>query len=211
MSSSVELQKEESLYQLLAVYSNPDGMQELRERASLSVGGIDAEGASFLKKKLSEWAVADLNAELEKALTPDPFSLLAKAWVQVREVREAVKASKGPPAVAKAVKLLKHEVEAKLEPRLVLKVSGVDWCSVKLAIELKLNFDAVELEWMDGRLAQLKSGNPAGSISLKCADQEIKAFKRELKIKAHYRFEKPVEISAPAVAAPVPATATASA
>ncbi|MBT2301722.1 hypothetical protein J7E70_14745 [Variovorax paradoxus] len=196
--TSVELQKEQSLYQLLAIYSSPGGVEELRKFASVSVGGVDAEGASFLEKKVSEWAVADLDEELKKAFTPDPFALLAKAWVQLREVREAVKASKGPPVKAQSVKLLKHEVEAKLEPRLVLNVAGVDWCNVKLTLVLKLTFDSVQLEWTDGRLTELRAGNPAGSISLKCAGQEVKAFKREIKINAIYRFEKPVEIPAPA-------------
>ena len=59
---------------------------------------------------------------------------------------------------------------------------------------LKLNFDSVKLEWTDGRLTGLEAGNPSGTISLKCADQEVKAFKRDVKVNAKYRFTKPVEI-----------------
>ena len=191
----IELKEDQTLYQLLTVGSSPDGVAELRQFASVSVGNVDAKGASVFAKSLSEWADTDLNKELKKALAPDPFALMAKAWVQVREVREAVKISKGPPATTHTCSVLKHEIEAKLEPRLVLNVGGIDWCDVKLAVVLKLNFDSVNLEWTDGSLSGLEAGNPSGTISLKCAEQEVKAFKRDLKLKASYRFEKAVAIT----------------
>ena len=205
---SVELKPNQSLYQLLAVYDSPDGVEEIRELASLSVGGVDADGASFMKKKVKEWATADLEQELQKAFTPDPFALLAKAWSQLREVQAAVKASRGPPACSKPVSLAKHEIEAKVEPRMVLTVAGIDWCDVKLALELKLNFDSVILEWTDGHLTELRAGNPTGKISLKCAGQEVASFKRELKLSAKYRFKTPVVVEVPAPALPAQLIAT---
>lgn len=188
----VELKSDRPLYRLLAVVDTTEGVREVRRLAALSVGNVDAKGASILGKTVAEWATADLGKELEKAFTPDPFALMARAWAQVREVRKAIDASRGPPPRAQTVALSKHEIEAKMEPRLVLNVSGIDWCDVHLCLALKMSFESVQLELTGGRLTALKMGNPAGSISLKCAGAEVAAFKRDIRISREYKFARPL-------------------
>ncbi|WP_172843777.1 hypothetical protein [Variovorax sp. HW608] len=70
---------------------------------------------------------------------------------------------------------------------------------MKLGVSLKASFESVQLELKDGRMSGLKLGNPTGNISLKCASQEVAAFKRDLKINQAYTFATPVPM---AVAAP---------
>jgi hypothetical protein len=201
--SVVELKSDQPLHQLLALVDTGEGVKDVRRLAALSVGNVDAKGASILGKTVADWATADLEKEIEKAFSPDPFALMAKAWAQVREVRKAIDASRGPPPKAQTVALLKHEIEAKMEPRLVLNVTGVDWCDVKLALSLKMSFESVQIELNDGHISALKLGNPSGQISLKCAGQEVAAFKREIKIAQAYKFAAPVAM--PMVAPEVPA------
>lgn len=190
--NTVELNPGRPLHELLSLHGSSDGVNEVRRLAALSVGGVSAKEASLLGKKVSEWATADLSQELQKAFDPDPFVLLAKAWAQVRKLRKAVEDSRGPPPAAKTAALLKHEIDLKLEPRLVLNVSGIDWCTIKLGLTLKLSFESAQLEFNDGRLTALKLGNPTGAITLQCEGQEVAAFKRDIKVHAAYRFEPPL-------------------
>ncbi len=190
--STVELTPGGSLHELLALSRSGDGVAEVRRLAALSVGNVDAKDASLFGKKVADWASADLAEELKKAFDPDPFLLMAKAWAQLRKVRKAVEESRGPPAAAKTAALLKHELDARLEPRLVLSVAGVDWCNIKLGLGLKLAFESAQLSFMDGRLTSLKLGNPSASITLQCEGQEVAVFKREIKVRAAYNFEPPL-------------------
>src|SRR5215217_1993802 len=137
MTSAVELKPGEPLHALLVLPDDDgSGLGEVRRLAALDVANVDVRGASVLGRKLVDWPTADLAKELEKAFPMDPFTLLAKAWSQLRKIRKAVEASRGPPPANQSVALVQHEIEAKYEPRLVLEVNGVDWFSVKLALVL---------------------------------------------------------------------------
>ena len=190
--STVELTPGGSLHELLALSRSGDGVDEVRRLAALSVGNVDAKDASLLGRKVADWASADLAEELKKAFDPDPFLLMAKAWAQLRKVRKAVEESRGPPAAAKSAALFKHDLDARVEPRLVLSVAGVDWCNIKLGLGLKLSFESALLAFMDGRLTSLKLGSPSGSITLQCEGQEVAMFKREIKLRAAYTFDPPL-------------------
>jgi hypothetical protein len=191
-TSAPELNPGASLYELLSLHRSADGVNEVRKLAAVSVGGVDADNAGVLGKKVSEWATADFAQELEKAFEPDPFLLMVKAWSQVRKLREAAQDSRGPPAEKKTAALLEHEIDLTLEPRLVLNVNGIDWCSVKLEVEIKLSFESAQLEFHNGRVSALQLGKPTGSITLKCEGHEIAEFKREIKLHAAYQFQPPL-------------------
>lgn len=190
--STPELNPGGSLHELLSLQYSGDGVNEVRRLAALSVSGVDAKDASVLGKKVTEWATADLSQELGKAFDTDPFLLMVKAWAQVRKLRKAAEESRGPPPAKKTGELLKHEIDLRLEPRLVLNVSGVDWCNIKLGVTLKLSFESAGLEFNDGRITSLKLGNPTGSITLQCEGHDVAEFKRDIKVHAAYQFEPPL-------------------
>ena len=204
MTPSPELHPGRPLYELLALDRNDDGIAQVRRLATLGVAGVNAKEASLLGRKVADWASADLAQEMRGAFSTDPFTLMAKAWAQLNKLRKAVDASRGPPPKAQSVALLKHDLEAKLEPRLVLNVNGADWCDIKFSLALKFSFEAVQLELLDGQLVALKLGKPSGNLTLQCQGQEITAFKRELQLKPAYQFEPPMLW--PAAGATTPAT-----
>ena len=121
---NVDVKPGSRLHDLLELRGNTDGVADVRRLAALR-GGVDG---SLLGKAIADWTPERLNADLEKAFAVDPFALMARAWSQIAKVRDAIKKSLGPPPVAASVPLLKHDIDAKLRPRLVLSVEGVDWC-----------------------------------------------------------------------------------
>jgi hypothetical protein len=195
MTSSVELKTGRPLYDLLELQgSGSSGVEEVRRLAALSVGNVDAEGASLLGRKVSEWATADLAKEIENAFTVDPFSLMAKAWGQVRKVRKAIDASRGPPPTLQPVTLIEHEIDAKLEPRLVLEVNGIDWFDLKLGLTLKMRVESAHLDVVDGKLTRISLAKPTGTLSLHCQGQEVAAFKRSVRFAAIYALEPGLQL-----------------
>jgi hypothetical protein len=187
--STPELNPGESLHEWLSLHTSSGGVNAVRKLAAVSVGGVDADHASVLGKKVAEWAGADFARELEKALEPDPFMLMVKAWSQVRKLRQAAEESRGPPPQKKTEALLEHEIDLTLEPRLVLNVDGVDWCSIKLEVAIKLSFASAQFEFDNGRVTALQLGKPTGSVTLKCEGHEVAEFKRDIKLHAAYHFK----------------------
>lgn len=196
MTEAVEVKPGQPLHALLELpEGGGGGVAEIRRLAALSVGDVGAGGASVMGKKVSEWPAADLAQELKKAFPLDPFTLLAKAWGQVRKVRKAIDASRGSPPSSQPVTLIEHEIEAKYEPRLVLEVNGVDWFDVKLGLTLKVMIESAHLELFDGGLRSVSLGKPTGAISLHCQGQEVAAFKRAVNFAPSYEFDPPLRLS----------------
>jgi len=195
MTSTVELKPGQPLYTLLELPSGGSGgVDEVRRLAALSVKDMDASGATVLGRKVDEWPTADLAKEIQKAFPIDPFTLIAKAWGQVRKLRKAIDASRGPPPASQSVALAQHDIEAKFEPRMVLEVNGIDWLDVKLGLTLKMTFESAHLEVLDGKLTSASFGNPAGALTLQCQGHEVAAFKRNIKFAPTYRFDPPLHL-----------------
>lgn len=188
---ATDVKPQQTLYDLFAL-DGAGGVGKVRELAALRVGQIDADHASVLRRTLSEWKPQAFASELEKALQPNPFELLAMGWNQFKEVSKAVKLSKGPPRSTQEVALLKHELEVKLEPRLVLSVQGMDWCEVALGVSLVAKFEAVHLKFVNGSLTELALGQPTGALSLSVEHQVVSELKRSLDLKAAYEFKPPL-------------------
>jgi hypothetical protein len=194
-----ELASGQALHELLSLHVADEATGEVRQLATVGVQGLGAETTQVLGRKLSEWSNDQLKEQLRDAFDVDPFALMLQAWSQVRKVHKAAKESLGPPPATRSVPLLQHEIDLKVEPRLVLNVSGIDWCSVQLALTLKFSFESVVLELMGGQLTGLKLGNPTGALSFACEGHDVAQFKRDIKLHASYAFNPPLAWPAPAL------------
>ena len=184
----VDVKAGSRLHDLLEVHANADGVADVRRLAALR-GGVDG---SLLGRAIADWTPEKLNADLAKAFDVDPFALMARAWSQIKKVRDAVNKSIGPPPAAASVPLLKHDIDAKLRPRLVLSVEGVDWCDVEFELKLALAIESAELELFGGALRALRLGKVTGSVTLACQGIPVEAFRRELKFDSNYVFDPPI-------------------
>lgn len=186
--STVDVKPGARMHDLLELRGNAEGAADVRRLAALR-GGVDG---SLLGKAIADWTPERLNADLEKAFAVDPFTLMAKAWSQIAKVRDAVRKSLGPPPAAASVALLKHDIDAKLRPRLVLSVEGVDWCDVEFELKLALALESAELELFAGGLRAVRLGKVTGSVTLACQGIPVEAFRRELKFDSNYAFDPPI-------------------
>ncbi len=189
---TAEVTPKAALHDLLAVHDHPDGIADIRSAAVALRGGIDKKSISVLDRALDAWNLDAVATDLDKAFALDPFALMAKAWNQIAEVRKAVTASTGPPPAPAFVPLLKHAIDAKLRPRLVLSVQGMDWFDIEFELKLALEIESAELELLGGALAAVKLGKVVGGLTLACQGNQVPAFKRNLKFRAQYRFNPPI-------------------
>lgn len=186
-----ELAAGQPLYQLLALQWTQPGMDQVRQQLAIGAS-MQMPGVKLLGKSIDAWANTHLGDALREAFAADPFSLLLKAWSQLRKPADAVRKSIGPPASTQTATLLQHEVEVKLEPRLVLSFNGIECRTVALDLTLTLSVESAQLEFTGGALTALKMGKPAAKVSLKVDGQDIAAFKRELKLQPSYAFQPPL-------------------
>lgn len=185
---TVDVKPGSRMHDLLELRGNADGVADVRRFAAVR-GGVDG---SLLGRAIADWTPERLNADLEKAFAVDPFTMMAQAWSQIAKVRDAVKKSLGPPPATASVPLLKHDIDAKLRPRLVLNVEGVDWCDVEFELKLALALESAELELFNGALRAVRLGKVTGSVTLACQGVPVEAFRRELKFESHYEFDPPI-------------------
>ena len=185
---TVDVKSGSRLHDLIELRGNDEGVADVRRFAALR-GGVDT---SLLGRAIADWTPERLNADLETAFEVDPFALMARAWSQIAKVRDAVEKSLGPPPVSAGVALLKHDIDAKLRPRLVLSVEGVDWCDVEFECRLALALESAELELFAGALRAVRLGKVTGSITLACQGMPVEAFRRELKFESSYVFDPPI-------------------
>lgn len=185
---TVDVKSGSRMHELLELQGNAAGAADVRRIAALR-GDVDG---SLLGRAIADWTPERLNADLEKAFDVDPFALMAKAWSQVAKVRDAVKKSHGPPPAAASVPLLKHDIDAKIRPRLVLSVEGVDWCDVEFEFKLALALESAELEWFDGALRAVRLGKVTGGITLACQGVPVESFRRDLRFESSYAFDPPI-------------------
>lgn len=164
-------------------------------KASLRLGQIDSEHAKVLGRRVSEWRPEELSRELEEALSFDPYVMLLAGWSKLRKVRQAIEKSRSaqPPA-PQTVKLATHEIDAKVEPSLVLSVLGVDCRAVKIGLTLKASFESAVLVFEQGRLASAKTGKPTGTLTASVEGHELGEFKRSLAFEPNCRFEPPLAL-----------------
>lgn len=168
------------MYQLLGLDAERT-IEELGKRARARVEDVNFEDAKVMGKSVRDLPLMDLQKKLLEAFPTNPFELLAVGWGQVREVKNAVAKSRTAPK-HEVSHLGQHDLEASLEPRLVLTVDGIDWCTIRLTAILQLRVQAAELVFDDGSLTAVTLGNPVGTVSLKVEGHEVADCKRELDI-----------------------------
>ena len=200
---SVDVQSGSRLHDLIELRGNDEGTAELRRLAALR-GGVDAR---LLGRAIADWTPERLGADLEKAFAVEPFALMARAWSQIAKVRDAVQKSLGPPPVSVGVALLGHDIDARLRPRLVLNVEGVDWCDIEFELKLALALESAELELFAGALRAVRLGKVTGSVKLACQGVPVEAFRRELRFESSYVFDPPILGRQPAPPRSTPAAA----
>lgn len=159
--------------------------------AQVQLGQIDSEHAKVLGTKVSEWPQRDLTKELEKALEVDPYALLLKAWAQLRKVREAIGNSK-LDAKPQTVTLAKHEVDAVVQPRIVISAFGVDCRAIELTLTLAASIESAQLVFERGGLTEATMGKPTGTLSVAVAGQAIASGKRKLAFAPSVKFDRPI-------------------
>jgi hypothetical protein len=184
------------LFDLLGLQSD-GALLALHEqaKASLRLGQIDSEHAKVLGRKVSEWRSEDLARELEEALSFDPYVMLLAGWSKLRKVRQAIDKSRSThPTAPQTVSLAKHEIDAKVEPSLVLSVLGVDCRAVKIGLTLKASFESAQLVFEQGRLMSVKTGKPTGTLTASVEGYELDEFKRSLAFEPSCRFQPPLAL-----------------
>ena len=185
---TVDVKPGARLHDLIELRGNDEGVADVRKFAALR-GRVDA---SLLGRAIADWTPERLNADLEKAFAVDPFALMARAWSQIAKVRDAVAKSLGPPPASASVALLKHDIDARLRPRLVLSVEGVDWCDDEFEVKPALALESAELELFGGALRAVRLGKVTGSVTLACQGMPVEAFRRELRFESSYVFDPPI-------------------
>ena len=195
--ADLDVKAGDRLHDLIALRGSAGGAAEVRRLAALR-GGVDG---SVLGRAIADWTPERLGKDFETAFAVEPFALIARAWSQIAKVRDAVTKSVGPPPVAACVALLAHEIDARLRPRFVLSVEGVDWCDVDFELKLALAIASAELELFGGALRAVKLGKVTGSVSLACEGVVVEALRRELRFDASYTFDPPILGVRPAVPA----------
>lgn len=178
----------------LVVAPGADGVSlDVRDSAALHLREIDSEHASVLGTKVSAWPDRKLGEELQKALDLDPYMLLLKAWSQLNKVKEAIEKSAASDQ-AQTVTLAKHEIDAKVEPTIVISAFGVDCRAVKLGLTLAASLESAQLVFERGALTKAQMGKPTGTLSLAVEGQPIKSGKRQLKFEPSIEFKPPLRI-----------------
>ena len=164
-------------------------------KASLRLGQVDSEHAKVLGRKVSEWRPEELSRDLEEALSFDPYVMLLAGWSKLRKVRQAIEKSRSAQLSAtQTVTLAKHEIDARVEPSLVLSVLGVDCRAVKIGMTLKASFESAQLVFEQGRLASARTGKPTGTLTASVEGHELGEFKRSLTFEPSCRFEPPLAV-----------------
>jgi hypothetical protein len=190
--STVEASPGRGFYDLATLSQDDGDLARVRELAALRLRDADPGNATLMGIALNAWSPAQVKQCLAEALTFDPFALMAQAWEQVAGVRDARERSIGPPATSQGWALLKHDIEARIQPRLVLSIRGVDWCDLELEVELVLAIESAELEFVEGHLRAVKLGKAKGRATVSCNGAPLPSLERELKFKAAYRVAAPM-------------------
>lgn len=182
------------LYDVLDIQRADGGLNRVNDVAALRVGLIDAPDAQAVKDKLRAFEPGALADAMHDMLDVDAFKLFAGAWRQLRQVKQAVQKSLGPPPSDQSVDLPRHEVAGKLKPRLVVSMAGVDFADIDFEISLSASIQSAKLTLHNGALVAARFGDVKGTLKLSCEGTEIREYARTLKLLPEYRFAHPIRL-----------------
>lgn len=186
-----------SLYDILDVHRVDPGLGRFKEMAAVRVGGSDVPDAKAVEEKLRAIAPEKLGEEVRKMLDVDLLKLLAGAWSQSANVRQAVVKSIGPPPTEQSVKLPGHEVVGKLKPRLVLSFKGVDFADIDFEVSLSVTITSATLTIHDGALTAVQFANVKGALKLSCEGTMLREYSKALELAPIYRLARPIALARP--------------
>jgi hypothetical protein len=184
------------LYDIVEVNRAGQGIQSATELAAVRVGLVNSPDAGAIQRKLRNVRPEVLRDELKKMLDVDLLSLLAGAWSQVRNVRDAARESLKDAPAEHTVELPRHAFEAALKPRLVVSVGGVDWGDVDFELSLSATLTSATLHITAGNLTGVQLGQVTGSVRLSCEGTELREYARELSLLPEYRLDPPIALAA---------------
>jgi len=188
----MDLKENTRLFELFSLPSSRDDINSVQEAVAARIGAtVESKDVSAIAAKLAAFKSDSLAGSFRQMLNLDVLGIFVGAWRQLNDVHQAAIKSLAPPCEEQKVDLAKHKLEAKLHPRLVVSLHGVDLCDLEFEVSLTADVTTAKLFIANGELTALQPGPVEGSVELKMLDHEIKKWSKEFKLLSAYRFARP--------------------
>jgi hypothetical protein len=188
----MDLHENTRLFELFSLPSSGDGLKSVQEAVAARIGAsAESKDVSAIAAKLAAFKSDTLVASLRQMLNLDVFGIFVGAWRQLDDVHQAAVKSLAPPCEEQKVDLAKHKLEAKLRPRLVVSLHGVDLCDLEFEVCLTADVTTAKLFIANGELTAILPGPVTGSVALTMLDHELKKWDQDFKLLSTYKFARP--------------------
>lgn len=188
----MDLHENTRLFELFSLHSSGDGIKGVQEAVAARIGATaESKDVTAIAAKLAAFKSDSLAGSLRQMLNLDVLGIFVGAWRQLDEVHQAAIKSLAPPGEEQKVDLAKHKLEAKVRPRLVVSLHGVDLCDLEFEVLLAADVTAAKLLIAHGELTALQPGPVAGSVTLAVLDHELKKWSQDFKLLSTYQFARP--------------------
>ena len=115
----------------------------------------------------------DAATEVCESLRVDAFELAFRAWAAVRELEPYADPAKHPPGEVNTVRWGKCSIKAPQAVDVKLTVLGVELPVLRLNVDLRADFESLELTIRDGAIRKVTPGSAKASVSLKCGEATV--------------------------------------
>ena len=188
----MDLHENTRLFELFSLPTSNDDLKGVHEAVAARIGATaESKDVSAIVAKLAAFKSDAIAGSVRQMLNLDVFGIFVGAWRQLDQVHQAAVKSLAPPREEQHVDLAKHKVEAKLRPRLVVSLHGVDLCDLEFDVRLAAAVTAAKLFIDSGQLTAVQPGPVAGSVTLAMRDHELKTWSQDFKLLETYRFARP--------------------
>ncbi len=188
----MDLNENTRLFELFSLPAARDDLKGVHEAVAARIGAsMEANDASAIVAKLAAFRSDTIAASVRQMLNLDVLGIFVGAWRLLDQVHQAAVRSLAPPCEEQKVDLLKHKLEAKLRPRLVVSLHGVDLCDLEFDVVLAADVATAKLFIDHGRLIAVQPGPVTGSVALAMRDHELKKWSQDFKLLQTYRFARP--------------------
>lgn len=188
----MDLHEDTRLFELFSLPSSRDGIKSVQEAVAARIGATaESKDVSAIAAKLAAFKSDTLVASLRQMLNLDVFGIFVGAWRMLDDVNQAAIKSLAPPCEEQKVDLAKHKLEAKLRPRLVVSLHGVDLCDLEFEVCLTADVTAAKLFIANGELIAMQPGPVTGTVALAMRDHELQKWDQDFKLLSTYKFARP--------------------
>lgn len=111
--------------------------------------------------------------EVCESLRVDAFELAFRAWAAVRELQAYADPAKHPPGEVNVVRWGKCSIKAPQAVDVKLTVLGAELPVLRLDVDLRADFESLELTICDAAIRKVTPGSAKASVSLKCGDATV--------------------------------------